>query len=88
MSPYNQLSEEDVKRINEQRHKNRMMMAAIGLVLLVLLAIFSPTYKWIFVLGSFIVVIGMLFVRFYLEKQAQARHRAGLDDEPEGEEGN
>ena len=86
MSSYNPLSEEEIQRINEQRRKNRMMMAAIGFVLLVLLAIFSPGYKWIFVLATILVAMGFFFLRIQLEKQARLRARASQEEEQEDEE--
>jgi hypothetical protein len=88
MSQLSPLTEEEVARINLQRRRNRYMLAAIAFVLLVLMAIFSPGYNFIFLLGSILVAIGMLFVRIYIEKQVQRRRQAHLDDESEGEEGN
>ena len=85
MSHYPQLSEEEIAAINLQRRRNRYILAAIGLVILGLLAVFSPGYNWVFLLFIFIVIIGMLFARFYLERQAHLRRMAQQDKETDRE---
>ncbi len=88
MSQYHNLTEEEVAAINLQRRRNRYALAGIALVLLVLLAIFSPGLNWVFLLGSILVAIGMLFVRIYLEKQARLRRLAKMrGEESDGEDG-
>jgi uncharacterized membrane protein YecN with MAPEG domain len=73
-----QNQEEYERQMAQRRKNNRIMLLVIGAVLLIALAFSQVPYAWVYVLGTLIVVGGLLYARSIVErryKSAAARER-------------
>jgi len=84
MSNQSQNSDDYERQMAQRRKQNRIVLVGIGVVLLVLLAFSQIQNAWIFVLGTLIVVGGLLYARSIVErryKAAAARQAQKLEEQ-------